>query len=396
MVRITTSILRALTSAIFGAVVVSSLNAEPIPGANDPVLREAALTWLAEPSEFENVLAIAELAADGNVAARLLLNSVFYQRWLDFPELDRASFLASLPEDRTGSPRSLRPYSVADDQIPAFEALRKLDRTYSADEWATLAQDVVDAGLDSRLRPHIGRALLHHPSIQLEALSFAEEYLSDDPYVQIHLWTLYGTNEVVTELLARGSVSASNSMVRWAILPWPEEQAMAFRRAIEQDHWGALYAVGRLQRLFPEFPQDVAIGPAKRRMAALITDPTTTQPPSTDEIVELAEILRINQERFLALGTMHRICQMHCLTQQDPCLVMSAFLLGTGALNPHAFSPVLSEEEYMRSDRAARELLILIGAVANQDFRPGWLQVPQCLKDPAITSAEASGYPNLR
>ena len=51
--------------------------AQPISGADDPALRIVAQRWLESEDPHDGLWDLGEFAADGNIAARMLVNGIF-------------------------------------------------------------------------------------------------------------------------------------------------------------------------------------------------------------------------------------------------------------------------------------------------------------------------------
>ena len=215
------------------------LAAEPLPGAGDPQLREAALAWLSEDKPTAALWAMGELAADGNVAARVFVNQIYRS---ERSSVSRGAFLQLVPEDRTGEPQSFSPYRVDHDAYPALRALRQIGNSETANEWIAHAEAIIAAGMQSRLLPFIEYTVLNQHDINIEVAEFAAANLRDDPYI----WTIvtwffafsYLTAEQWTKM--QSVEAAQHWQSRWTEEPWPQSRENAFASELLAHSWLSL------------------------------------------------------------------------------------------------------------------------------------------------------------
>ncbi|MEM8762056.1 MAG: hypothetical protein AAGE83_17300, partial [Pseudomonadota bacterium] len=98
-------LMKAVRYALFAVLLLGvsqASRAAEVPGASDLELRAAVQAWLDDDDPRQAMWAIGELAADGNVAARVLVNEVAWSLGRDFSEMTFEARRALLPPDRTG------------------------------------------------------------------------------------------------------------------------------------------------------------------------------------------------------------------------------------------------------------------------------------------------------
>ncbi|MDX8352096.1 hypothetical protein SLH47_06965 [Cognatiyoonia sp. IB215182] len=398
MERFQASILRVFAFAFFCVVIaVSPAKAEPIPGADDPALREAALMWLAEDQPESALRTIGELAADGNVAARLFLNQVFVRRTFHNEGLTREAFLALLPAVSSEDERRLRPFNVDHESYPALRALRRIAQAETSEEWIDNAEVIIAAGMKSRLAPFVELGIVNNDTIDIELAKFAAENLQDDPDVSRIVTWFFGYSHVTADLVAEmNPAKAEENTSRWKGEFWTTERAEAFQQALISRNWMALEVRGML-RWFDEGKRGLAmqseIGEHTLRLAELISigpygPDYAPQPPTTEEIDTLATNYRRYAEGYPWATPNVRLCEEHCQSQAATCVAMLGLLGDAGLGTQPNYTPVLTVGEYYQSDRAAAERLIALGLVDLPPPRyPEWLELPRCLMEPARRAA---------
>lgn len=368
------------------------LVAEPLPGVGDPKLREAALAWLAEDDPDTVLWAIGELAADGSVAARVLVNQIYRS---ERPILSLDDFRRLVPEDRTGASRGLSPYPVDHDAYPALRALRQIGNSETADEWITHAEVIIAAGMQSRLAPFVEVAVLFDYSLNIEVAEFSAVHLRDDPYTWDTLIYFFAFSHLTAEQLAANQslLDARRWQVRWTEDPWPQAREDAFAWKLLAHSWEALQLEGWM-RDYNEAAEVTArlVDPALLddeilRLADLIGSGPfgrdhAPDPPTEAELQRLGQIYRRYATRVPSAVPTITLCERHCPSQVAECIGSIGLHGDIGYPAGSNFSPVLTPEEYYTSERAARAHLGRMGDVDfPQEGYPEWMVLPQCMVD---------------
>lgn len=379
-------------SAMLVVLSFGPLAAEPLPGADDPQLREAALAWLAEDEPDAALWAMGELAADGNVAARVLVNKIYRA---ERTSLSRDAVLRLVPQDRTGASRGLGPYPVDHDAYPALRALRQIGNSETADEWIAHAQVIIAAGMQSRLAPFVEVAVLFDYSLNIEVAEFSAVHLRDDPYTWDTLIYFFAFSHLTAEQLAANQslLDARRWQVRWTEDPWPHAREDAFAWKLLAHSWEALRIEG-WTRHYHEAAAVTArlVDPALLddellRLADLVSSGPSgpeqaPDAPSEVELQRLGQIYRRYATRAPYAVPTITLCERHCPSRVAACIGSVGLIGDIGFTAYPNYTPVLTVEEYYHSERAVRAHHHSLG---NVDFpQPGdpeWMVLPQCMVD---------------
>jgi len=381
----------------FAAVLVvlsfGPLLAEPLPGTDDPKLRTAALAWLAEDDPNAALWAMGELAADGNVAARVLVNQIYRS---ERPSLSGDAFFQLVPEDRTGGrAQAPIPYWVDNDAYPALRALNQIGNSETAEEWIAYAEVVIEAGMQSRLAPFVEYTVLFDYMMNIEVAEFAAASLQNDPYTLDTLIYFFAFSHLTAEQLAANQsvLDARRWQARWIEDPWPQARKDAFTKELLSYSWEALHTEGTLRGLVtaPEMTarlvDPVLLDDALLRLADLVSAgpygaDRAPDPPTEGELQRLGQIYRQYAVRFPSAVPTITLCERHCPSQVAECIGSIGLLGDIGFAPEPNFTPVLTVEEYYHSERAVRARGDLLKDIdLPQDGHPEWMVLPQCMMD---------------
>ncbi len=374
-----TSLLLALT-----LIAPPGASAQTIPGADAPELRAAAYAWLNGEGTTEELRAFGEIAADGNVAARLLVSGIF-QLYLpdDFPELDRKERLALFPPDRTGDAHTFRPYRVELDRIPAFKAYRRIHGAETPEAWIADAKNLLAAGLREKFLDQLGIAL-NNPALFVEALKFAETVVKQGDHAHTELMFLRGLEPAMLDYLD-ATARAAARRARWQEPPWTPEREAALAEELRDGHWPAIVALGLLTRWNPEILKDRPEFDLYRKWGAASFG---ADPPDAAEIDAIGNLLIRDAARTPYLAPMLTACSTHCPDSTAACMA-NGIALGLNR-SVGDLEPVIAQEDLLRSERAARLVLASAGSRAhNGDFSETWRRMPACFRDAAERAAAA-------
>ncbi len=366
--------------------------AEPLPGADDPALRVAALAWLNEENPEAALWALGELAADGNVAARVLVNQIYRS---ERPAMSRDEFLQLVPADRTGASRWFSPYRVDHDAYPALRALNQIANSETADEWIAHAEVIIAAEMQSRLTPFVEGAVVNQPHLGIEVAEFAAEYLRDDPYAWTIVMWFFAFSHMTAEQLAemQTTEAARQWQARWTEDPWPQTREDAFTQELLTHSWDALHVEGMMRRLAsaPEltarFVDPTLLDDETLRLADLVSagpygPDRAPDPPTAVELHRLGQIHRQYAARFPSAVPTITLCERHCPSRAAECIGSVGLLGDIGFVSEPNYTPVLTPREYYSSERAVRARLDLLGHIEFPGvLYPDWMVLPQCMVD---------------
>lgn len=171
--------IRRLIAGALALLLPTLATAQTIPGADDPRLRAAALAWVNDEDGKANLWRIGTLAAEGNIAARRYMNQVVrnFLFW-DYSGAERAELLALLPQEKTRFGYLFFPRIYRTD--PAAKAASIVLSTDDPGEFISAAQTLLEAGEREVLRSAISGTLPDRPNIDIEAIKWAETWVTDD------------------------------------------------------------------------------------------------------------------------------------------------------------------------------------------------------------------------
>lgn len=369
---------------------------EPLPGANDPLLREAALAWLAEDDPEGALWAIGELAADGNIAARYFINGVYYGISNGEKRLSRQEFFKLIPEDRDPNAGGFAPYPIDYSNIPALDALSEIMQARAADEWIAHADVAIAAGMQSHLLPQLETILSNNDAMNIEIAGFVQVRLSGDPYFDLLLTTFLGQQFITLGALAEAAPEiVAERRARWANGPLPRDLPDAFFEALSAQDWVAMFIEGSQRRWAKQVGIDRPLIDASlvdddvRRLADIVSAGAVATlremlPPTASEFEALAQSYARHAARFPSARPNWTLCEQYCPDQPATCAVQAGLLGDLAFSGTVDFTPILSRREYYQSERAVRAQLAVLGSIAFPvEFKPDWLALPQCLREPA-------------
>ncbi|MEP3843819.1 MAG: hypothetical protein ABJM43_00535 [Paracoccaceae bacterium] len=362
--------------------------AEGVPGADDPALQSAAYAWLLSEDSAAEISALGEIAADGNIAARIFTNFVYRQFGnLDFPGLDRDQRRALLPEDRHEKPSRFSPYHVDRSQLPSTIAREYMENAASSEEWIIGAQILVDEGLIEHLKSHL-YVLGNRPDLDIEAFLFAEDFIDGDDYYTVAL-SFRGMSQSVLEYLDQvDQAGAEELRNRWQQEPWSSQHYDELSRALIDGKWSAIRTYALLSQfgaeidvLFADVPNDEILTWGQLAFSVAWNEPWDNEV----DLEALGNLIANDAERTPSLQPLLNSCEAHCPNDLSTCLA-AGVLTRTHELSPSLFSlePMISPRDYHTSERAARYLTYYVGTRERSlDPDRAQLKMPQCYLDEA-------------
>ncbi len=378
---------RALVTFLtFCAAPIASV-AESVPGTDDPALQSAVSAWLLSEDPAAEISALGEIAADGNIAARIFTTSVFREfGHLDFPELDRDERRALLPEDRYEVPSWIL-YPTDQSQLPPTIANEYMQNAGSSEEWITGAKILVDEGLIENLKSHL-YVLGNRPDLDVEAFLFAEDYIDGDDYYEVAL-SFRGISQSKLEFLDQVDPEEAEELRnRWQQEPWSTQQYDELSQALNDGKWSAIRTYALLSLFANEVEFQLADVPNDEILTwgQLSISVARNEPWDNEVDLEaLGNLIAKDAERTTSLQPLLNSCEAHCPNDLSVCLAVGV-LTRTHELSPTLFSfePMISPSDYQTSERAARYLTYYVGA-RERSLDPGrtQLKMPQCYIDEA-------------
>ncbi|MEM8761024.1 MAG: hypothetical protein AAGE83_12005 [Pseudomonadota bacterium] len=386
-------VVRCALFAVLLLGVSQASRAAEVPGASDPELRAAVQAWLDDDDPRQAMWAIGELAADGNVAARVLVNEVRWSLGRDFPEMDLEARRALLPPDRTGPKRGFKPYPV-DRSVSAssYVLSQGMFTETTSEAWIAGARALLAAGYRNYFQWLVVRVPSNRPEIDVEAIRFAETVFNPADWVHATFWHARRRESEMLAYLDRTEPSeAAARRARWGGDSWTPEIEAAFAEALREERWSAILAAGVLFRFgTSDLPLDAETADLYRGWSIQarpnISNTTDADRLNRRELEMFGSMLLRDAERSAYLRPIRGVCDALCPENRLLCMAGAAPVLhGFPQLVPRSIEPVLGAAAYYSSPRAARDALFGIGyRIDRGNHVPDWATVPQCLRDPAV------------
>lgn len=370
---------------------------QAVQGADDSDLRAAALTWLHAEDSTDALVALATMAAEGNSAARALVNTIDRRfGHIDFPDMSREERRALLLADQ-GQPASS--FSVYRDTATLDllgEAHQRMTDATTPEEWISGAQMLLDAGLTEPLIDQM-RGLSgfdsSRPEIDIQAMKFIESQLGDDPTIRSQMWFVRLIDQAMIDWPHLNDPEKRNALIAgWEGTPWTAQERDSFLLALADGEWAALrgasvmfsFAQDATQELLPPPDQDLQRFIDMVR-SAFWGGSRAELVISDADLDALGSFIVEDAGRSYDLRPILNSCAMHCADSVNICLAAGALgLLDQLVRNQGRWEPVITLEEYASSARAARELTYRYGERLANDAWPETISMPQCYKDAAL------------
>lgn len=357
---------------------VDVAQAQGIPGADDPALRAAALDWLAERDTRASLTEIGQIAADGNIAARLLANRIYtYFTRSDFPELSRSERRNLFPINEGEERGRFSPYQLDRTSIDAFAARNQMS-IISSEEWVEAAEIILAARFRQELLAILNVALSSYPPVNIEAAQFAERFVTETDLVMANLWFFFRREQEWLSFPGNEHRAA-----RWAGDPWSPYRQAAFLAALNDGYWAA-YRAASLMALYEydlPIPQDQADRIRRFgeiRLFAASGNVYDWTEPTRAEIEDIGQLVMLDGGQSSYLRPLQTACATYCADEVAYCMGV----WGTGLVSQYSrgnnLEPVISASEYHNSSRAVRELLNNAWHLTS-DGRAEWWPMPACL-----------------
>lgn len=393
---------RRVRSAFLAGLLVTQMGipsaavAEPLPGADDPALRAAALRWLNRENPVEALAEIGQMAAEGNVAAQLFANGVFYSNTVTLDGLTPDALRELFPPSPDAAPRRsddaryTRPRR--DEEGPFLEWRRSDDAT--AEQWSTAIAGYFEAGRVYLAQFGIEWAM---PTSAFPA-RIAEEapryFHSGEAMAEAYWRTLF------FEMYEREAAWWRFVFGPWFSVP-PAEllKTSGFYEAVEDGLWPAVFAAAIMARDLSEAPDRVS-DPSNDWVAdlAAVTDhPNVVRVvrarraydtrryrllgpgPTAEDLLGIGRMVEAGLDRTPYLQPMVGACAQACGEQTTICIGAASVLRVRGRPLTRWLEPMLEADVVHASERAVDEVLARIVEIARD---PDWAQpLPGCIVD---------------
>ena len=374
--------------------------AQPIPGADDPALREAALDWLTGENPREDLWRLGEIAADGNVAARVMVNSIYYSHIpSDFPDLNRQERRALLPPDKSGADRGFIPYPVARDAAPALDAYVLMNEAETAEEWSALAEQLIDARLYRQFADNVRFTLLkRQPDYAVEIAKYIEDNVAMDTEVQTVIWSFrFFENSLLGMVLSHGDEPPPEVVEQrralWGGGPWRQEDAQSFDAALRDGRWNAIYVLRLFWRLQPDVTSRLEYAAQYEWVIDILekvrpSNDTEGSAPTGAELERLGQLLTTDAAQTAYLQPLVMNCERYCPDMSDECVALGTLAPVVIRRAYATLDPVVTEAEYHRSNRAIADLMRYVQLIAAREVElPSVVTLPQCLVEASAAFA---------
>ncbi len=362
--------------------------AEKIPGADDLELQAAALAWLIADEPEDEWGALGEIAASGNVAAKIFVNRIDRRFGsLDFPGLSREERWRILPIDPSDRLRRFSPYEDGSADLPSTHAQQRMQKTETADEWIENAKILIEAGLWDTLKWEISIALSNKDSLNVEALEFGETYFGDDPDFEFEALAFRALSQSL--LIYHDEVDPTKAIsdrARWGEEPWSSIQFEQFSEALSEGRWRAIQLLTLLAAYgesagfaIPQIEDEVLVRMVKRTFQSYGSDEEIEV--SLADLEHLGRTIGEDASKRTAFQPLYNSCNRHCPNEVQVCFAAGAVNRLDQGYGNRGLEPIIPADEFSKSSRAARELVLRYGDFLR--IEPPVLAMPQCFESAA-------------
>ena len=370
--------------------------AQPISGADDPVLRIAAQRWLDNENPAEDLWALGEIAADGNIAARMFVTRIMrsVHMDIDFPELDRDERKALLPADRSGARTTISsPYYVDWDAVPAMVALFEIDHADDIDTWIALAERTWAAGYQPRVLTTLGR---DRRLLEIDIARYLETRFPLDMEIRASVWWMRMFHAGLVEahsMLEPGEAEAI--VAHWGGLPWRAEDTHAFDAALRDGRWHAVRLLAYLPSFRPAIIEELRYAEQHEKVVEFYLQTTMVRnrnPESLDgdeNLVAMGDLLIAEAEHTTLLRPLVTVCERLCGAEVAECVARGE-IVGLDRFTRDFFSVgLIASSDYDISERAVSALMKGLSNMAARE-EPYMFNglLPQCITDAAVALGE--------
>ncbi|SFR40828.1 hypothetical protein SAMN04488005_1561 [Yoonia tamlensis] len=370
--------------------------AQVISGADDPVLRIAAQRWLGNESPAEDLWALGEIAADGNIAARMFVNRIMgaVHMDIDFPELDRNERKALVPADRSGARTTISsPYYVDSGTVPAMAALREIDRVEDIDTWIALAERTWAAGYQPRMVTALrnNRRLL-----EIDIARYLETRFPLDMEIRATVWWMRMFHAGLVEannMLEPGEAEAI--VAHWGGLPWRAEDTYALDAALRDGRWHAVQLRAYLPSFRPSIIEELRYAEQHEKVAEfylqtiMVRDRNPESLDGDDNLVTMGDLLIAEADYTTSLRPLVTVCERLCGAEVAECVARGE-IVGLDRFTRDFFSSgLIASSDYDNSERAVSALMKGLSNMAARE-EPYMFNglLPQCIADAAVALGE--------
>lgn len=375
---------------------------QTVQGADDPDLRAAALAWLHAEDSTDALVALATIAAEGNPAARELVNTIDRRFGrIDFPDMSREERRALLPADRVHPAYSFSVYRETWALDLLREANQRMTDATTLEEWKSGAQMLLDAGLTEPLINEtrgLSGPWSSRPEIDIPAMKLIESQFGDDPTIRSHMWWVRLVAQAMIDWHQLNDPEKRDTLIAgWEGMPWTAQERDSFLHALADGEWAALsiawvmfdYAQDTVPELLPSPDQDL------QRFIDMVRS-ADLGGSRTELIISDADLDALGSFIFEDAGRSYHLqpilnsCAMHCADSVNICLAAGALgQLDQLVRHNGRWEPVITLQEYASSARAARQLSYRYGELLANDAWPETISMPQCYKDAAVSSVNS-------
>ncbi len=370
---------------------------QAVQGADDPALRAAALAWLHAEESTDALVALATMAAEGNLAAMGLVNTIDRRfGHIDFPDMSREERRALLLADPGQRAYSFSVYRDTATRDLLSEAHQRMTDATTPEEWISGAHMLLDAGFTEPLiyqTRGLSGLWSSRPEIDVPAMKFIEGQFRDDPTIRSHMWLARGLDHAVIsnpDYSEQERIEALSTA--WGDEPWSLDVEDQFLNALNNGEWAALKTAPHIFSIVGNMVEDFLPPPDQnvQRMIDLVR-PIVFAAPRAELVISDADLDALGSFIFEDAGRSYDLqpilnsCAIHCADSVNICIASGALgRLDQLMRNQGRWEPVITLEEYASSARAARELTYRYGEHLHPDARPETISMPQCYKDAAL------------
>ena len=325
--------------------------------------------------------------------AQVFANKIYSHFVLgDFPELSRAEKLALFHPQSEGDRLVSRPYPLV---VYYPQALMDMSKAEAPGEWIAGAQMLAKSGDIGNLIDQMSVTLLNKPDLNIEAFQFSEPFIQDNGQKAGERRLFCGIeHRMLAYLDVYEPDKAAARRERWGEPPWAPEREAEFSKALAEGRWSAINALGDLRRLFPDIqyvhdaPKEITTW-ADKAFDLKLESPPANPILAPEDLEALGQVITKDAQRSPYLQPLVNACEAACADSAPLCVALGAISgIDREQLTPH-LDPVISDDEYFESQRAAQELLNIAGHwAAVVPMLDRYQRLPKCFKDAAVAAVK--------
>jgi hypothetical protein len=361
--------------------------AQPIPGADDPALRIAAQRWLDNEDPAEDLWALGEIAADGNVAARMLVNGIFRIPGLPgVSDVDRDTRLTLVPADRDERNRfRSQPYRVDWAEVPALAAL-----SAGRENRINIAKSLWAADLQTRFIFRWMTVVTLDDIVDVEMVQFAESVVPAGSDAQLKLLVMRAMGDVKYGYLEMTDPARAEAFLAgWDNEIWSEDHNAQMIAAVRDNRLAVLMSMSFFESTQHDHFESWNVSDAQLRWDRAAAFGHVSAPALQQADTDAFGAIVIDEAALTpSWRPIVRACRTQCADEVLRCAAVAGYTRANRLMQEVAIGlePTIAAVAFYDSQKAVRIARYMM--IVSQENRlsrgisvPDLHVLPQCLSD---------------